>query len=654
MLLESDGTVLVHDEPASGATTQWWRLTPNSKGSYIDGTWSQIAAMPTGYAPLYFASAILPDGRMIVEGGEYNGTDPNGVWTTQGAIYSPFTNTWTSVTPPNGWTTIGDAQSDVLANGTFMLANCCSGTPQAALLNPSTLAWTATGTSKADSYDEEGWNLEPSNQLLTVDVGKTPDTELYSPSTGAWSSGPNTVTSSVNVPSDEIGPQIVMPGGNTFVVGAGTAAPQETSTTNSSSALYHYSSGTIGTWSAGPLLPEFGGVQYDSADGTGSVLPDGNVLFDVSAGVYLTPTHFFVYNASANTQTQVADTPNAPNDSTYYTRMLVLPTGQVLFDDGSNVMDVYTAGGSPEAAWEPTITSSPATVTPGDTYSLSGNQLAGLSQGAAYGDDVQDNTNFPLVRITNNATGTVTYARTTDWSSVSIAPGASSSTDFTVPASTPTGASTLVVVANGIASPSTAVTVTNGLTVTGVSPDAGPTAGGNTVTITGTGFVSGATVKFGGTASSSVTFVGSTEIKAVVPAETAGTVNVRVTTGAGTSPIALADAYAFGAPTITKVSPDTGSTAGGNTVTITGTGMVGGATVKFGGTASSSVTFVGSTEIKAVAPAETAGAVNVRVTTGAGTSPIVSADAYTFAASDGRRPRASRTLVRRPAETRSR
>jgi hypothetical protein len=106
--------------------------------------------------------------------------------------------------------------------------------------------------------------------------------------------------------------------------------------------------------------------------------------------------------------------------------------------------------------------------------------------------------------------------------------------------------------------------------------------------------------------------------------------------------------------TVTGVSPDAGPTAGGNTVTITGTGMVGGATVKFGGTASSSVTFVGSTEIKAVAPAETAGAVNVRVTTGAGTSPIVSADAYTFAASDGRRPRASRTLVRRPAETRSR
>ena len=71
MLLESDGTVLVHSEPASGGTADWWKLTPASNGSYINGTWRQIPSMPTGYAPLYFASAILPDGRMIVEGGEY-------------------------------------------------------------------------------------------------------------------------------------------------------------------------------------------------------------------------------------------------------------------------------------------------------------------------------------------------------------------------------------------------------------------------------------------------------------------------------------------------------------------------------------------------------------------------------------------------------
>jgi hypothetical protein len=86
-------------------------------------------------------------------------------------------------------------------------------------------------------------------------------------------------------------------------------------------------------------------------------------------------------------------------------------------------------------------------------------RLAGLDQGAAYGDDVQDNTNFPLVRITNSSTGVVTYARTHDWSSVSVAPGTTSSTEFTVPKSTPKGKSTLVVVANGIASPPSTVTI---------------------------------------------------------------------------------------------------------------------------------------------------------------------------------------------------
>ena len=470
MLLESDGTVLVHNEPASGATTQWWKLTPNSKGGYVGGTWKQIASMPSGYDPLYFASAILPDGRMIVEGGEYLGATD--AWTNKGAIYNPVTNTWASVSPPKGWTNVGDAQSDVLANGTFMLAQACSDcttqpapSTSQALLNATNLTWTATGSNKGDQNDEEAWNLEPNNQLLTLDVQAQPKTELYTPGTGAWSSGPNTVGSPVNAPAFEIGPQVVIPGGKTFVVGAGTApAPPPGSTTcstktSANTALYHYSSGTTGTWTAGPNIPTFGGEQFDSADGTGSILPDGNVLFDVSRCVYLTPTHFFLYSTSANTLTQVADPTNAPNDATYYTRMLALPTGQVLFDDGSGDMEVYNAGGTANAAWRPIVTSTPTTVAPGSTYSLSGKQLAGLSQGAAYGDDVQDNTNFPLVRITNNASGTVTYARTTAWSSVSIASGPTSTTKFTVPAGTPAGASELVVVANGIASSAHAITV---------------------------------------------------------------------------------------------------------------------------------------------------------------------------------------------------
>jgi len=140
--------------------------------------------------------------------------------------------------------------------------------------------------------------------------------------------------------------------------------------------------------------------------------------------------------------------------------MLTLPNGQVLFNDGSSQLEVYTAGGNPNPSWAPSITSLSSTrLAPGRTYSLSGRQLAGLDQGSTYGDDIQDSTNFPLVRITNSATGVVTYARTSGWTSVSVAPGTRSSTRFTVPPGTPAGNSTLVVVANGIASPPSPVTI---------------------------------------------------------------------------------------------------------------------------------------------------------------------------------------------------
>jgi hypothetical protein len=473
MLLESDGTVLVHNEPdnnTTGGTSDWWKLTPNAQGSYINGTWSQIASMPADYQPLYFASAILPDGRMIVEGGEYNGA--NAEWTNQGEIYNPVTNTWASVAPPPGWTNIGDAASEVLNNGTFMLehpCNTCLTNPELpvddALLNARTLKWTVIpATGKDDPNDEEGWTLEPNGQVLTVAVWGIGETQLFNPNTLTWSFAGATPIGGNPVdpfPVVEVGPQAELPGGSVFVVGAGssTQEPPTACTTDAETqtALYDYATAT---WSSGPQIPTIGGLEYDATDGPAATMPNGNVLFDVSACVYNTPTHFFVYNAASQTLTQVQDVPNAPNDTSFATRLLPLPNGQVLFDDGSSDMEVYTAGGTPNPAWAPSINflSSPAMV-PGGTYALFGSQLAGLDQGGAYGDDAQDNTNFPLVRITNNATGVVTYARTHDWSSVSIAAGARSSTLFTLPPGTPAGASSLVVVANGIASAPVTVTI---------------------------------------------------------------------------------------------------------------------------------------------------------------------------------------------------
>jgi hypothetical protein len=467
MLLAPDGTVLVHSEPESGGTSRWYKLTPDANGSYQHGTWSKIASMPGGYDPLYFASAILPDGKLIVEGGEYLGGDP--VWTNEGAIYNPVTNIWKAVAPPAGWSNIGDAQSDVLPNGTFMLAqacqNCTTSNPllstSFALFNQTGKNWVDfAGDGKADPNDEEGWTLTQSNQLLTVDNWLTPGSELFTPSTLEWSFAGDPVKSPVNEPAVEIGPQLEMPNGNVFVVGAGTGPENPapcTTITPAATALYD---AAAGTWVSSPPIPTIDGLQADSADGPGSTLPDGDVLFDASPCVYNAPIAFDEYDPSTNTISPVTNVPDAANDSTYYTRMLNLPNGQILFNDGSNDMEVFTAGGNANPAWAPSITSiSTTSLSRGQTASVSGYQLSGLDQGSAYGDDAQDNTNFPLVRITNDHSGTATYARTSDWTSVSVAPGAYSSTDFTVSPNTPSGASALQVIANGIASTPVPVTI---------------------------------------------------------------------------------------------------------------------------------------------------------------------------------------------------
>ena len=93
------------------------------------------------------------------------------------------------------------------------------------------------------------------------------------------------------------------------------------------------------------------------------------------------------------------------------------------------------------------------------SYKLRGNQLNGISQGAQYGDDNQSFTNYPLVRFTSVATSHVTYARTHDHSTMSIRPGLVSTTKFDIPANAERGISNMVVVTNGIASPSMLVNI---------------------------------------------------------------------------------------------------------------------------------------------------------------------------------------------------
>jgi hypothetical protein len=453
-LLLTDGTVMSQQMATTGyATGAWWRLTPDNTGSYLNGTWTQLASMPSGYAPLYYASAVLPDGRVVVEGGEYNVNSE--AETNLGAIYNPATNAWTSISPPSGWSEIGDGQSVVLANGTFMLGNCCYGSQ--ALLNESTLTWTPTGANKNDPNSEEGWTLLPSGEVLTVDTESGTNSELYDPTSGSWSLAGSTISQLPYACPPyvaEVGPAVLRPEGSVFATGG-----------TSNTAIFTPSTGS---WSAGPTFPSGYGID----DGPGAVLPDGNVLVDASpipvspCPTYHNGSKFYEFNGTS--LTSVSGPPRAGSDASYVARMLVLPTGQVLFTDGSTSAEIYTAAGTYQSAWQPTITSVASTLTAGTANNvIEGTQFNGLSQGAAYGDDAQMATNYPLVRITNNASGHVVYCKTHNHSTMGVATGtATVSTEFDIPSSIGPGASQLVVVANGIPSKPVSVTIAGALSCT--------------------------------------------------------------------------------------------------------------------------------------------------------------------------------------------
>ncbi len=151
--------------------------------------------------------------------------------------------------------------------------------------------------------------------------------------------------------------------------------------------------------------------------------------------------------------TLVTPPASALADASYVGHLIVLPTGQIMFTDFTTDVEVFTTAGTYNPSWAPTISSASTSVTRGKTYSVSGTQFNGLSQGSAYGDDFQNATNYPLVRIVNQATGHVFYCRTHNHSTMAVATGSKKvSTRFDVPARAETGLSQLFVVANGIPS----------------------------------------------------------------------------------------------------------------------------------------------------------------------------------------------------------
>jgi len=443
-LLLTDGRVIVQGY----SENDWWALTPDNTGSYVNGTWKQMANLPSGYVPLYVASAVLADGRLVIAGGEYlNGQFS---FTNKSAIYDPIKDKWTDITPDKHLLPfIGDSPATVLADGRFMVGEKFKKSVFA--LDPKTLTWSQLASDRKNDFNaEEGYTLLPDGSVLTFDVKDHPQSERYLPKRGRWASAGSTVVDLRGAqnccgncipygpkgkcydPPGEVGPAILRPDGTVFAAGS---IPDGEHTAHTS--VYNPSTNQ---WTPGPDIPN-GDQAFDTF---ASLLPSGNVLLEGSNS-----GQFYEFDG-------VSLVKQSSSANGIYVPLLVLPTGEVMIGGER----VYRADGTYQAAWAPTITSSPGTVTRGSSYTISGTQFNGLSQANAFGDEDNQPTNYPLVRLTNNSTGHVFYTRTHDHSTMGVATGSKTvSTTFDVPSGIETGASKLVVVANGIPSQPVNVTV---------------------------------------------------------------------------------------------------------------------------------------------------------------------------------------------------
>ncbi len=473
-MLMMDGSVLAEEY----TTGNWWRLTPDASGDYVNGTWSAgpVSAMPTGYAPLYYCSAVLPDGRLVIMGGEYNFQGGTYVANEQakGAIYTPATNTWDNLPPPAGVTRIGDSMCTVLPTGpnAGQLALGPNSGSNMYVFDPATLTWTAlnpTGKTAGDRNSEEGWTILPDGTLFVVNANTGMASQRYVPSLNQWVDAGAIPVALRDSSSHETGAQVMMYTGSVFAAGAARATGANAVFTPPLSSVDSQSTAQ-GSWIVAPSFPMkpyttappsttcVGTApnlmcQLDDADAPGVALTNGRVLVPAAPGVFNPDSYFFEYDPTDNSLTEVARPANAASKIQYQYHMLLLPSGQVFSPDGSALVQIYTSVGDPSDAWRPAVTIAPKSLKPGNTYSLSGTQFNGLTEGAYYGDDYSSSTNYPIVRITNRASGHVFWGTTHDRDNLNITPGdAVITTALDVPAALEHGTSDLVVIANGIPS----------------------------------------------------------------------------------------------------------------------------------------------------------------------------------------------------------
>lgn len=441
MILLTDGRVMVQEE----ATTHWHALKPDIHGSYLNGSWNTLADMSIWRR--YYASGVLKDGRVIICGGEQNGTGVDD--TNICEIYDPAEDTWTIIPSPPQWNIIGDAACCVLPDGRFMIGALL--TPDCAIYDPATNSWSAV-TGKAIRSNEETWVLLPDGTILTAQCFQPYSSEKYIISSNTWKNEGSIPVSLVNPNMSEIGPAMLLYNGQVIYFGA------ESSGGFGKTAIYTLPSspGGTGNWVAGPDIPKINGVTMVCNDCPATIMPNGKVLFTVAnylSNSWGSPIYFFEYDPVMNNMSQ-APTPINNNNTLYFSRLMLLPTGEVLFCPTSGNIQMYIPDGGPQDSWRPNIISVTANLFFGvtDSYTVSGTQLNGLSQANMYGDDCYASTNYPIARLTNQVTGSVFFQSTFDFSTMGVATGTVIHTFKFSTGGLPYGPYDLSVIANGIAS----------------------------------------------------------------------------------------------------------------------------------------------------------------------------------------------------------